>query len=730
MEIEKYTKDLLNVVTDCLNEIVINDDLNKLMLVILEKLVKITNNKFGFIAEIMYDNNSKSYIRYQTVIDYLNINISNTSNTSNASNDYNYYPLFDLIYKEKNIIISNDMLNDSRIDQSKLSVQQLSVSKKMKNFIGVPLIYKDEVISFFVLANYSGTYDDKYIDYIRPFIPLINNIKINHKNRINLNYQKDIFLSHMSHEIRTPLNGIIGMGQFLIDTKLNDDQKKMVHIINKCSLQLLSFVNDLLDFTHITDGKINFEMKEFALDDCLKSAIELFQLEIEDKKITINIDFEKRMPNKIIHDRQRIQQIFVNIISNAIKFSKKEGIINVSIKVDKFLTNDQLLLKFMVEDDGCGISNTEMDKIKSKLKENDEQQSLTNYSMNFSIGLGLPISKFLINKMNGTFELDSVEKNGTVVVVKIPVKYNNIPKNKNNIKSNDQVLIISNNLEKRLLMVSSVINMGLLPIPVNTVEESNIYLTNVNTKFKLIIILINSYDDIINTLGTSDIGDQKYRIYKLIKNCQYKQPDGNIILFYNKERISCKDINPFYFIENKYDINFYNQQLELDIILKQFIINEKHNLLQKNSKIIGLSNLKILSIEDNYSNQKVLNKILSEIGIHEDNITCLCDGINFIENIENGNQYDIVFIDLKMPRLNGIDATKRIQNKNLKNNMFFVAITATVTDSTIKECFKVGMDAFIPKPIDIKDLINIVLTYVSNKEYCSDIQQVTSSITL
>ena len=351
--------------------------------------------------------------------------------------------------------------------------------------------------------------------------------------------------------------------------------------------------------------------------------------------------------------------------------------------------------------------------------------------MNFSIGLGLPISKFLINKMNGTFELDSVEKNGTVVIVKIPVKYNNIPKNKNNNKSNDQVLIISNNLEKRLLMVSSVINMGLLPIPVNTVEESNIYLTNVNTKFKLIIILINSHDDIINTLGTSDIGDQKYRIYKLIKNCQYKHPDGNIILFYNKDTVSCKDINPFYFIENKYDINFYNQQLELDTILKQFIINEKNNLQQKGHKTGSLSNLKILSIEDNYSNQKVLNKILSEIGILEDNVTCLCDGINFIENIENGNQYDIVFIDLKMPRLNGIDATKQIQNKNLKNTMFFVAITATVTDSTIKECFNVGMDAFIPKPIDIKNLVNIILTYVSNKEYCSNIKnQMTSSITL
>jgi hypothetical protein len=128
-----------------------------------------------------------------------------------------------------------------------------------------------------------------------------------------------------------------------------------------------------------------------------------------------------------------------------------------------------------------------------------------------------------------------------------------------------------------------------------------------------------------------------------------------------------------------------------------------------------LSNLKILSVEDNYSNQTVLNKMLTELGVSSDNITCVFDGINFIENLENkndNNTYDIVFIDLKMPRLNGIEATKEILEKNLKKNMFFVAITATVTEDTIKECFKIGMDAFIPKPIDITDLLKILKVIV------------------
>jgi signal transduction histidine kinase/CheY-like chemotaxis protein len=702
MEIETYAKDLLNVVTDCLNEVVINDDLKKLMNFIMDRLVKITHNKYGFIGEILDDRLGKSFIKYQTIINY-QLDKSDKSDTSNKSIDteeYDFNELYSLVYSEKKIIISNDVISDPRNKSKKNSF--------IKNLIGIPLIYKNEIISILVLANYDGEYDNKYIEYIKPFIPLINNIIINYKNRISLNYQKDLFLSHMSHEIRTPLNGIIGMGQFLMDTKLSEEQMKMVHIINKCSLQLLSFVNDLLDFTHITEGKINFEMKEFNLEDCLKSAIDLFQLEIDDKKISISIDYDKKLPSKVIHDRQRIQQIMINIISNAVKFSNIKGHIKIVVKNDKNISDNQVLFKLEIHDNGCGITNHDLEIIKNKLKESDEQQNLNNYSINFSIGLGLPISKFLINKMNGSFEIDSVEKNGTIIIVRIPMKYNNIIRT---VENQNQVLIISNNLEKRIEMVSMIINMGLLPIPVNTIDEGNIYITNVNTKFNMIIILINNLEDIKNTIGCCNLGDQKYQIYKLMQNCQNKQLNNKILLFYNSKLINngCEYI--FNFIENKYDINSTDKN---DIIMNFHKIDKIETINNLKNKY-DLSSLKILSVEDNYSNQKVLHKMLTEFGIKNENIMCSSDGVNFIENIESGNKYDIAFIDLKMPRLNGIDASKELINKKLKKNTMFVAITATVTETTIKECFSIGMDAFISKPIDIKNLLNIIKICIKNK---------------
>jgi CheY-like chemotaxis protein len=172
-------------------------------------------------------------------------------------------------------------------------------------------------------------------------------------------------------------------------------------------------------------------------------------------------------------------------------------------------------------------------------------------------------------------------------------------------------------------------------------------------------------------------------------------------------------------ILNQYDIDytFNNQKQVIDIISKSIFSNSLSskslaNLnslsLNNNIDIYNLDELRVLSVEDNYSNQKVLNKMLNELGISDKNITSLFDGVNFVENIEKGNQYDLVFIDLKMPRLNGIDATKEIIKKNMKSNMFFVAITATITDETIKECFKIGMDAFISKPIQINNLADII----------------------
>jgi len=556
------------------------------------------------------------------------------------------------------------------------------------------------------------------------------NIIITYQKRISIIYQKNLFISNMSHEVRTPLNGIVGVGQILMESSLTEEQLKLVHMINKSSLQLLSFINDLLDFSHISDGKIKFEIKEFNLEECLKTAIELFQMEMEEKKICLEICYDTKLPKKIIHDRQRIQQIIVNLVSNAVKFSDNNGKIIIDLKLDKILSDDELLLQLRIIDTGCGISELDVDKMRKFLNSPDIMSFTNNFGLGYGYvnGLGLPISKFLINKMNGYLDIQSSNikpNNGSIITVKIPVKFNesynnNFSNNFNDYTSkiNNQTLIISNNVEKRINIVDNVIKNGLLPIPVNTIEECNIYINNENTSFYMIILLIDTIDDLNKTITVEDdqINEQKYIMYKLISNCKKNHPRTRLLLFYNKNNNSY-DHSIFDIINEKFDINMIYNNNNNNNDLKNILSNNYKKISIKHNSSINVENNiipKILSVEDNLTNQQVINKMLNEIGVPSNYITNLFDGVNFIENLEKGNVYDIIFIDLKMPRLNGIEAVKEIQSKKLKKKTFFVAITATVTDDTIKECFKIGMDAFIPKPIQMSDLINII-NIVKNK---------------
>ena len=723
MEIEKYPKNLLKVITDCLDEMIVNDDLKSMMNFICDTLVKITDNQYGFIGEILKDKNGVPFLRYRAIVGEQFMTVYSHYYKKNfIENDnldfYNFDTLFGLAYTENQIIYSNDIMNDPRRGgKSKLPKEH----PKLKNFLGIPLIHRDQVIGIIGLANHPKDYDDEYIEFIKPFIPLITSIIINYRKKLGLIHQRDLFLSNMSHEVRTPLNGIVGMGQFLMDTPLTSEQLEMVNIINKCSLQLLSFINDLLDFSKMVDGNIIFDQKPFDIKETLFEAIELFQLEIQDRNIQVDINYDPKMPKKVIHDKQRILQIIVNLTSNAIKFTTG-GRIEIEIKLIEFLPNDTVHFRITINDNGCGISKHRLEEIKTKLIKQENLQ----FPDNLETGLGLPISKFLIDKMNGSMEIISQEKKGTKVTVCLETPYENegdlpllLAKEK---LSGEQCLLICDDMNHRLTLVQILIGMGMLPLPASTIQEADNFIKNGKSQIKAIVIFLDSIDNIHNVFLTpvedlinhsSNLAKHHKQLYQFIINFQELQKNSSMIMFINPD--ITYDFNIFNLVPNLYQYGYKEITKIKDTLIKELSTGNRLMSLEDYQKDIDFKDIRILSVEDNHSNQKVLEKMLKEFGFSK--IKSLYDGVEFVEDLKKGDTYDLAFIDLRMPRMDGLEAVKTIIRKGLKKNIFFIALTATVTEETIKECFQIGMDAFLEKPIKtdrLKLVLRLVLKHFSD----------------
>lgn len=234
-----------------------------------------------------------------------------------------------------------------------------------------------------------------------------NQLVLNLKQEQELQQAKDLFLANMSHEIRTPLNGIIGFVDILEKTKLTNEQKKFTKIVKSSSTHLLGLINDILDFSKISAGKLELHEESYNLQEEIQATLDtfIFQLKTKDIKFISNID--KELSQNLIFDSMKLKQVIVNLIANAIKFTLK-GKVEFSLML-KSQSEDKVLAKFIVKDSGIGISKNKIEAIFNPFTQND---SSTTKEFG-GTGLGLTISKNLIEILGGKLEVSSEEGKGS-----------------------------------------------------------------------------------------------------------------------------------------------------------------------------------------------------------------------------------------------------------------------------------------------------------------------------
>jgi len=520
------------------------------------------------------------------------------------------------------------------------------------------------------------------------------------------NAAKTLFLANMSHEIRTPLNGIVGFTELLRETSLDREQKEFLDIIKKSSEHLLSIINDILDFSKIGAGQLEIEEVAFESFKTFESAVESYAAKAIDKNIELGIYIEPFIPQKLIGDPTRISQVLLNLISNAIKFTKVDGAVDVFI--EKVSEDDKSIdLKFVVKDTGIGISEEQ----KQKIFEAFSQADISTSREYGGTGLGLSISGQLVSKMGGKLDVESTVGKGSSFF--FTLKFRKVLG-----EEPEPYAHKYHGLKVAFVLPSENIYRQ---IDINLIA----YFDYLGVDFKMY------YGDEVFNLNESELPDVLFFTQRYTKDKEqlerYFALPTKLVLLTTGEmqrdyRVPLDKVTKIIYRP----INFSKIISALDICTSSKLENEAQKIEYMHSKF---KDLHALVTEDNIINQKLIKRVLEDFGLQ---VSIAGNGKEALEKIEKEHdKYDIIFMDIQMPIMGGIEATKEIisfENDNSMKHIPIVALTANALQGDKEKYLNAGMDDYVSKPIEIKDIRNILEKYFIEKEELelskTDIQKV------